>query len=533
MNATVKTVPPNTVQRVRQGAEDLKKKVRGDLPQLIKDNQLSLMLMAAGLAAVLVVMMIWSSNGDLRPLFGRQEMYDTAAVLESLDSAQIDYQIHPESGQVLVARENMSRARMQLATAGIQAKSPAGMELLSSEGQLGRSQFVESVQYREGLQGEISQTITSLRQVRSARVHLAVPERTAFLRDQAEPSASVYVDLYPGATLDNRQVQGIINLVAGSLPQLKAENITVLDQNSNPLNSDMDTGNEEADRQLEYIQKIERQFVRRLSALLEPVVGPGNLRVAVNARVDFSYQENSREGFDPDNSVLRSESFSGTGQDNTRTLASGVPGVVANTTPNAAQPDAEPESSVSRIRNYEMGRTLSFQRQDAFRLEQVNVAVILNRNVAGLDGEGAELTLEAVNSLLSNAAGIDVNRGDRVTVQALPFFDVRQEINLATEGGVFESNSTQLMVFAIIGLIVVIVITILVVYLVRRRRDKRNKQEIEQELAMLDANGDIHDARDGDLAASEFRSADRVRDLAKSSPEQIAGILERWMKEGD
>ena len=527
MNATVKPVESGALDKARGNLENWVNKVRTDFPGWMRKNQAPVIvggaLLVAGLAALLFF--TGSNNSNLRPLYGRQEIYDVPAVMERLDAERINYQVHAESGQVLVPVGSLAEARMALATAGITPSLPAGMELLSADGQLGRSQFVERAQYLSGLQGEIEQTIMSLRSVRAARVHIAAPERTAFLRDQVKPTAAVYVDLFPGAVLDQRQVQGIMNLVAGSFPNLDAGNVVIMDQNSNPLNGNENEGFQELDKKLEYTRRVEREYVQRVTRLLEPLVGAGNLRVAVNVDMDFSYLEESTEGFAPDSAVVRSESLSGV-QD--AVTASGVPGVEANQS--VAESVDNNDRSISQIRNYEVDRTVSFRRQDGFNLSRVNVAVVLNSDVDGFNGEDAAVQLTAVRQLLLNAAGIEPSRGDEVAVQALPFVGGIEL--LSTEDllrGADSGRSSLSLMLA--GLLVLVIVIGSVFFWLRRRNELKQKEEMTREIAMLAGRDGAEITGDG--GDVEFRSADRVRDLARSNPEQVAGILERWIKEGD
>lgn len=528
MNATVKPVTSDALQKARTNLEGWTSKVRESLPGWAQKNQAGIIvggaLLVAGLAALLFF--TGPNNSNLRPLYGRQEIYDVPAVMERLDAERISYQVHAESGQVLVPVADLAHARMALATGGITPSLPAGMELLSADGQLGRSQFVERAQYLSGLQGEIEQTIMSLRSVRAARVHIAVPERTAFLRDQVKPTASVYLDLFPGAVLDQKQVQGIMSLVAGGFPNLDAGDVVILDQNSNPLNGAEQEGFQELDKQLEYTRRVEREYVQRITRLLEPLVGAGNLRVAVNVDMDFSYQEVSTEGFAPESAVVRSESFSGVQEP---VVASGVPGVEANQT--VEDPSDNDGRSVSQIRNYEVDRTVSYRRQDGFNLSKVNVAVVLNSGIDGFSGEEAAVQLTAVRELLLSAAGIESSRGDEIAVQALPFvseIELRtpEDLLLGTEGG------QGRIVLMLLGLLVLIVVAGSVFFWLRRRSELKQKEEMTREIAML-AGRDGAEISGENGSDVEFRSADRVRDLSRSNPEQVAGILERWIKEGD
>lgn len=535
MSTSVKMGPAAVMQRIRDGVSYIFSRAgKEGLPGIMKKKPAIVAVVAALLLSLLVVAGLWLSSSkdsdNWRPLYGRQELYDVASVVEALDVGRIDYRLHPASGQILVAADELNAARMHLATAGIKPAESAGMELLMTGGQLGRSQFVERKQYLKGLEGELEQTIASLRPVRTARVHLAVPERTAFLREQVEPSASVYLDLYPGIRMEGRQVQGIVNLLSGSFPDLSPERIYVLDQNSNPLTADEHEPSQ-TDMQMQYRRRIEQQYVQRLMHLLEPIVGEDNLRVAVNADIDFSFEESTREGYNPDGVALRSESYSGTTRE---PGARGVPGASSNVenldedTGDAGEPD----TAVTSIRNYELDRTLSYQRQDSFRVARVNASVILNSRINGAE---ADFTLSAVDDLVRNAVGIDLDRGDRITVRSLPFFDdfVTEEDQVISVVAAVRGSSNMSIIIGLLALILLAVITASVYYAARQKRLRREQEALEAELAMLDAGAGNEEGEEDAFSRVDATASDRVRDLAVSSPDQIATILERWIKEAD
>nr|WP_228550725.1 flagellar basal-body MS-ring/collar protein FliF [Endozoicomonas sp. OPT23] len=520
---------------------------------MVQKNLTVIVIAGALLLTIFTTIWLWSTadSRDLKPLYGRQELYDTAAVIEALGTNDIPYQLHPESGQVLVSESRQRAARMTLATAGITAKMPEGLELLSGENQLGRSQFVEKAQYLRGLEGELSKTVMSLRPVRSARVHLAVPKRSAFMRDQVAPSAAVYVDLYSGVELDTEQVQGIINLVAGSLPQLSADKVSILDQNSNPLYGMDRSGEKELDRQRRYIQLIENDYRQNMARLIEPLVGAGNLRVVVNADVDFSFQENTVEAFDPEGAALRSETMNGSVPDQ----------------PSGEQADngSKGGTGLSRVRNYELDRSVSYRRQDAYRLENINIAVILNSRVAGLDGDGAEAMLTAIRSLLANAAGIDAARGDQVAVQALPFVEVEKEDtgNIIEKAMGTNRDYLPYIYLGFGGLGVLLVIIILMMMVRRRKKNKQLKvgqplalpQSVAGSGAVVGTAGEVaalttpEGVATGALSSTAMAASaagtqqimgqpqgdpvKSVQDMAASQPEQVANVLENWIKEGE
>lgn len=527
MNVSLKPGTSAVLKQARNQAGQLSSRIQGRLPKSVQRHLLLTAILFAAILSTAIAALFWFGGNDstLRPLYGRQEMYNTAAIIELLDSEQIPYQLHPDTGQILVSADQLSLTRMRLATAGITPRMPEGMKLLSGSGQLGRSQFIERKQYIQALQGELERTIISFRPIRFARVHLAIPERLAFQREQGETSASVYLDLYPGASLDSKQVQGIINLVAGSVPNLKPERVSVLDQNSNPLYG-LTADTLDGSKELTYRRKLEQQYVSQLTYLLEPLVGAGNLRVAVNADIDFSYQESTYDNYDPKSAAVRSESYSQQATGET-TAASGVPG--ASTSQPATSPDQDsPDGTIKRIRNFELDRTVRFKRQDAFRLNQINVAVLLNSAIPVLEGKDDTAFIEAVNSLLRNAAGINMDRGDRVEVRLLPFSIVSMEEQEMAEAMSRKSSGSYGLWLALL-ILVVTLIGLGIFFAKRMKKENHAQSTIEKELALLDdlANGKA------DGGAEHDKASDRVRDLVDSNPGQVATILERWMKEAD
>src|SRR5574344_456991 len=238
-----------------------------DWRRLSRDNK-SLLVIAllAALVATVIVVILWTASQNYVPLYGRQEMYDTANILEQLEKEQVPFRLDSGTGQVLVPEGKLAQVRMALAARGVRAAMPAGLESLNTVSGLGTSEFMETSRYRHALEGELARSIIALDAVRSARVHLAIPKRTLFVgRDEEKPTASVVLDLQPGRGLEPSQVEAIANLVAGSVPGMKPEAVSIVDQAGELLSADMgDKGGfgKLSVQQMEYVRKLE-QYVKQ------------------------------------------------------------------------------------------------------------------------------------------------------------------------------------------------------------------------------------------------------------------------------
>lgn len=407
-------------------------------------RQFGLLLGLAASVALGFAVVLWSQNEDWQPLYGNMQGYDTADLIDALEADGARYRLDPESGIVLVPSGQVSSLRLAVASAGVSRDDGYGYESLDEEQGLGTSQFMEMNRYRRSQEGELQRTIASMRNVRSARVHLATPERSVFMRAERRSSASVFLNLRSGRQLTESQVQAITNLVASSVPDMMADSVTVVDQNGNLLSGrDRDPEMVIAAEQFEYVRRFEDSLMERISRILHPVVGAGRFTAEVSASVDFTRTERAEEQFNPDNSVLRSEQSmieAGSGPG-----AQGIPGALTNQPPGNAQvPEQLPEADADAAapadanaqeqtggssreqstRNYELDRTISYTNFDPVNLERLTVAVVLDER----SGEGAtawsEDEIERIRSLVRDAIGFDAGRGDRVTVVNQQFASV-------------------------------------------------------------------------------------------------------------
>ena len=439
-------------------------------------RQLGLLVGLAASVAIGFAVVLWSQQPDYRPLYGSLSGMDTKQVMETLAAADIPYNVEPNSGALLVKADDVSRARLKLAAAGVApSDGNVGFEILDKEQGLGTSQFMEATRYPRGLEGELARTVSSLNNVKAARVHLAIPKSSVFVRDERKPSASVLVELYSGRGLEPSQVMAIVNLVASSVPEMDKAQVTVVDQKGNLL-SDIQEMSEltMAGKQFDYSRRMESLFTQRVHNILQPVLGSGRYKAEVSADVDFSAVESTSEMFNPDQPALRSEQQ--VNEQRTSSLPpQGVPGALANQPPGAAaapeqaggaaavpgpvaagQPllDAngaqiiDPATGLAMLapypadkreqstRNFELDRSISYTKQQQGRLRRLSVAVVVDDQVK-VDAASGETTrvpwssddLARFTRLVQDSVGFDASRGDSVSVINTPFSaEVGEEI---------------------------------------------------------------------------------------------------------
>ncbi|WP_182951762.1 lateral flagellar M-ring protein FliFL [Aeromonas sp. WP2-W18-CRE-05] len=405
---------------------------------LSRDNKsiLTIALLAAVVAATIVVI-LWTSSKNYEPLYGKQELYDTANIMEMLEKEQVPFRLEKSSGQILVPESQLAHIRMALAARGVRAAMPSGLEGLDNVTGLGTSEFMEGARYRHALEGELARTIISLDAVRSARVHLAIPKRTLFVgRDEEKPSASVMLDLQPGQTMEPGQVEAIANLVAGSISGMKPGAVTVVDQSGQLLSAELGDKagfGKQSVQQMEYVRKLEQYIRQRASDMLSPMLGTGNFRVQIAADVNFNAVEETQQQLDPNAVVTRESNKSDKTID---ALALGIPGALSNRPPetapktdqaategNAAQEPAKNDTRTERqevSRQYESSRTIVHTRYQQGRLEKMNVSILLNQQSAPKEGWSPE-QLEQIRQMVERSVGFDGTRGDQISLQVFDF----------------------------------------------------------------------------------------------------------------
>ncbi|OQX49176.1 MAG: flagellar M-ring protein FliF, partial [Candidatus Sedimenticola endophacoides] len=398
-------------------------------------RQLGVMVGIAVSVALGVAVVLWSQTPSYSLLYGSLGQKEAVEVVAALEQAGIPFKVEESNGAVLVASGKLHEARMQLAAQGLPRGDSLGFELLQQESSFGTSRALEAARFHRALEGELARTVGHLANVESARVHVATPKQSVFVRKRNPPSASVVVKLFSGRNLDKGQVAAIVHLVASSVPNLDPDRVTVVDHRGNLLSGQMDTREMMLTAtQFEYTKNLEEHYRARIEEILTPILGIDSVRAQVTAEVDFTVTEQTAERFNPDLPALRSEQIN---EQSSRLggAAEGIPGALSNQPPAAGsapqvaaggQPGEGGEAPLSAskraTRNYELDKTISHTRLSGGNLQRLSVAVVVDDKSA-VDDTGAvtrsERTPEEINrytQLVKKAIGFNTQRGDSVQV---------------------------------------------------------------------------------------------------------------------
>lgn len=396
-------------------------------------RQVLLLIGVAASVAIGFAIVLWSQSPVFTQLYSDLDTADAAQVAEALRGAGIEYQLDTGSGVVMVAASRLHDARLELASQGLPQGGGSGMDMLQEQSSFGVSQFMESARYQHALEAELAETISHIDAVRSARVHLAIPRQSAFIRDKNSGSASVLLELYRGRELEPDRASAIVHLVAASVSNVSASSVTLIDQNGRLLSA---AGSPMVDAQVnsqfKHAQRLEESYKRRIEDLLTPLLGPGRVRAEVVAKLDFTVSEETRESFDPTRSVVRSEQISEQQRAGGGSVAQGVPGALSNQPPETGADGAlenvvttMSNSTRSSTRNFEIDRTISRVRPQQGRIEKLSVAVLVDDSpLDGADDGQSSLTdadIAQYTALVKEAVGFDEVRGDSVVVMKAAF----------------------------------------------------------------------------------------------------------------
>lgn len=533
-------------------------------------RQAGLMVGLAASVAIGFAVVLWSQGEDYKPLYGSLDRLDSSEVGAILDFNEIPYKIDGSTGALLVAVDEVHRARLVLAENGIQGDSSAGYELLDQEQPLGTSQFMEATRYKRGIEGELARTIASINSVRGARVHLAIPKRSVFVGDGREPSASVFLDLYPGRPIKPKQIQGIANLVASSIPELDVENVTVVDQKGNLLTTGIAEDKDLliAGQHLEYAQKVEDGMIMRVRRLLSPILGDQNFKTEVAADIDFTEIEQAEEVFNPDLPAVRSEQTVeeqriGSG------APGGIPGALTNQPPGEGQaPEnvgpggdegapAQPSNTRSQaVRNFELDRTVSYTKREKGRLRRLTVAVVIDDKKTINPETGAvertqwtQQELERFAILVRDAVGYSAVRGDSVNILNEAFLP-EPEIEALEALPFWENDSILKLIKPLAGALIIVALLVGLIRPVLKSLAtagvKTREQDEAKEMAALQAAGmDGFDSLSdetvtltgGDALALPSpeegyeQQLNAVKGLVAEDAGRVAQVIKRWINE--
>jgi flagellar M-ring protein FliF len=549
-------------------------RLRAALDRLTGQQKILLMVAVAALIAVVVAGSTWVKQSDYRILFSNIGERDGGSIIAALDQMNIPYKFSESGGSILIPSDKVHEVRLRLASQGLPKGGGVGFELMENQ-KFGISQFAEQVNYQRGLEGELSRTIQSISAVQAARVHLAIPKPTVFVREELKPSASVLLNLYAGRSLDPVQIAGVQNLVAASVPNLAPASVTIIDQSGTMLSQLksklMDAGLDPS--QLKYIREIEANAIKRVEDILSPILGPGNYRVQVAADVDFSQSEQTAETHRPNATPpeisIRSQQTSESAS--TMPSAQGVPGALSNQPPvPATAPLTQPavpgagtpagqaapvpgqinaagvQAQISNVGqpintrkdstiNYEVDRTIRHTKQAVGVIKRLTAAVVVNHRK---DAKGAikplpDPELKQLNDIVKEALGFSQERGDSVSVANAPFTAIEKstlELPLWKDPEIL-ALAKELFKYLAIATILGYLMFKVILPLVKAMQPPPPPEP--QTRAQIGGTINIVDEEEGESrtpsAAQEFeKKLSHARELAQQDPKVVANIIKDW-----
>jgi flagellar M-ring protein FliF len=528
--------------------------------QLPNSRKFGLLVGLAAIIALIVAAAMWIGRPDYRVLYSNLSEQDGGAIVAALQQTGVPYQVAEGGTAVLVPADKVYDARFQLAAQGLPRGGAVGFELMEGQ-KLGITQFQEQVNYQRALEGELARSIQSLSPVRAARVHLAIPKPSVFMRERKHPSASVVVHMHPGRALTAAQVDGIIHVVSSSVPELPVNQVTVVDQSGNLLSGQSagDPASGLAPSQREYLRQVEEDYIRRIESILQPLVGEGNVHAQVTAVLDFAQVEETAETFRPNTNPaqtsIRSQQSSETFSGGTDQLAQGVPGALSNRPPGAAsaplsaaqgagsrpgQTAAAGSTPVSTSKastvNYELDKTIRHEKLPVGTVKRLSAAVVVNhRHVADQDGKVSTKPLSTqemaqINTLAKEAIGFNSERGDTLNIVNASFTPIPEaeaaqiwkdpgNIGMAKEIG---KN------LLLAGLILYLVFGVL-------RPTLRNLATLPPAREKTGEGAAVGEAPRGPYGAEVSRKPtyesdlQAAKDIAKQDPRLVANVVKQWV----
>ncbi|MGR5354806.1 flagellar basal-body MS-ring/collar protein FliF [Vibrio chagasii] len=510
----------------------------------------------ATITAAIIVIMLWTSSERFRPLYSKSANFDSSQVLHMLDEESIRYQLSQDDGQILVPEGDVAKIRMILASKGLKEQLPSGFDSLDSSKSLGESQFMENARYRHALEGELARSITTMSAVSLARVHLAIPKESLFMRDDAEqPRASVIVHIINGMDLKPTQVESIINLVSGAVIGLKSEHVRVVDQHGRLLSNDATVGDitVTTGKQSDYKRNLEKTLVAQATDMLTPILGAANFRVQIASDIDFSKVEETEEIYaDP---VVRKETL--LSDMNESSMALGIPGALSNTPPvTDGEPQPEPNAKVNRSetsRDYAVSGKVRHTQHQQGVLQNLSVSIVVN-DLANPNQTWTPEELTNVENVVRSAIGFNTERGDSIHTTHFPFViaSVPEQAPIAW----FENTHIMqplkyLLGVMLSGLMIMVVLRPLAQYLTKSAEQEELEAEsmeyddvitkeeraadaaLQSKLESLGIDATGIKALDDNLPSADSPLEVQIKHLkliAKEDPNRVAEILRTWIQ---
>ena len=525
---------------------------------------------AAAVVALIIAAVMWSSEPKYKVLFSNLDDRDGGAIVTALGTMNVPYRYNETGTALLVPADRVYDARLQLASQGLPRGGSVGFELMDNA-RFGASQFAEQINYQRGLEGELARSIEAMNTVQHARVHLAMPRQSLFVRERQAPTASVLLNVYPGRSLSDAQVSAISWLVASSVPELTAENVSIVDQNGRLLSAPLGEGRGMDADQMRFVREMEQRTVERILTILNPLVGPGNVHAQASADVDFARREETSEVYrpnqEPGQAAVRSQQTSDSTQRGV-SPAQGVPGALSNQAPPNAQapltnpPAQQPprpgqppaaagaqqqqqqqqtgtQAATANLNerrdattNYEVDRTISHIKQPVGNLKRLSVAVVVNY-IRDKDGEPQALPPEELNkltNLVREAMGYSETRGDSLNLVNSQFNDGPPPLPMWRDPEMIALFKT------ILAWLVGLVVAFWLYRKIRRSVTEYLYPPVDPEMAEAERQEAAREAQDAARSKELSRYEDnleRARTMANKDPRAVAMVLRTWMSKDE
>lgn len=533
-----------------------------DVKRTLFIRQIVFLFAIAGSVAVGGYVVLWSQSPNFSLLYGSLSDQDASAVIESLQKANIEYHVDQNSGAVMVASSKVHEARMKLAAEGLPKSANSGFAMLNEEQKLGTSQFIEKARYQHALENELAISITKVSAVKAARVHLALPKESVFLRNRKAASASVLLDLYPGHRLEAGQVAAITNLVASSVPGLELANVSVIDQYGRLMTNNQSSADlAMTASQFQYATQVENSYIKRIENILIPLLGQDGVKAQVTAELDFISVEQTRESFNPDLPALRSEQLEEDSSSSSG-IAGGVPGALSNQpSVNASAPeivgeefsqnDDERNSAMGSMqrrstRNYELDKTISHTRLPTGSLLRLSVAVIIDYKKS-VNGKGivervehSPEELNQITDLVKETIGFNSIRGDSVNVMNAQFslpeaIEPLPEIPIWQQAWVWDIAKQVLgglfVLFLVFGILKPAIKNMMNKEITLHQTALAGPAGVAGQLTGDDSSANTQEMKALEAAPEYDKSIHNVKEMVNTDPKLAAQVVRNWVGE--
>lgn len=507
---------------------------------------------------------MWSQQPDYKVLFSNFNDRDGGSIVASLQQMNIPYKFTEGGAAILVPSNMVYDARLKLASQGLPKGGNVGFELLENQ-KLGVSQFHEQINFQRALEGELATSIQSISSVQSARVHLALPKSSVFLREQQKPTASVLINLFPGRNLDPQQVSAVVHLVSSSVPELPPANVSLIDQNGNLLTDMKKTAsaNNLDPSQLKYIEELQRSIVKRIESIITPIMGDKNVHAEATVDVDFSHSEQAAETYTPNQApntaAIRSQQSNESLNGNS--IGSGVPGSLSNqppvpatapltvpplpgssagSTPGTSAPNATTRKDSST--NYEVDKTVKYIQQPMGGIKHLSVAIVVNYKIAP-DKSGKmiprPLTDEEktqITDLAKEAMGFNKDRGDTINVVNSPFAGMEKEliveISLTKKLQDYAISNWSELVKYLVGSIVLLYLFFGVMRPMLKKLTTKSIHEEKEVIEKFDDEKSPEEKVDAPVEGKTYEDKLNIaKQMAKDDPKVVANLVKTWVGE--